>query len=254
MTFETRIEDGILIFTFNYPKVNAINMETLQGLDAALDQLQADDALKGMILTGTGRTFCGGFDLNTFTSFTNGEDIIKWFQYEEGVLLKLFRCPKPIVSAINGGATAAGMIYAMASDYNIVVNNPKVKIGMTEIKLGMSLSPCMGNVMRFGLDSDRNYRDIIMKGELVDPMFCVERGIFDELAETDELVDKAKAKISALYDTLLHPFTQLKDLQKRKMVAVIEKELAEYDWNMMVKTFMDEKVNKLLKKVLASIS
>ena len=47
-------------------------------------------------------------------------------------------------------------------------NNPKVKVGMTEIKLGMGLSPVMGNIMRFGLDADRNYRDIIMKGELVD--------------------------------------------------------------------------------------
>jgi enoyl-CoA hydratase/carnithine racemase len=53
------------------------------------------------------------------------------------------------------------MIVAMASDYRIVVNNPKVKIGMTEIKLGMSLSPAMGNIMRFGLDSDRNYRTLL---------------------------------------------------------------------------------------------
>jgi len=254
VTFETKIEDGIIIFTFNNPKVNAINVETLQGIDEAVDKLNADESLKGMVLTGVGRTFCGGFDLNTFTTFTSGEEVAKWFKFEEGVLLKLFSCKKPIVSAINGGATAAGMIYAMASDYNIVVNNPKVKIGMTEIKLGMSLSPAMGNVMRFGLDSDRNYRDIIMKGELVDPMFCVERGIFDELAEADELVDKAKAKICALYDTLGHPFIQLKDLQKRQMVALIKKELDEYDWNIMGDTFMDEKVNKLLKKVLASIS
>ncbi|NLV22060.1 MAG: enoyl-CoA hydratase/isomerase family protein [Syntrophomonadaceae bacterium] len=254
MTFESRIEDGIIVFTFNHPKVNAINAETLQGLEAAVDKLNADEALKGMVLTGAGRMFCGGFDLNTFTTFANGEEVIKWFKYEEGVLLKLFSCKKPIVSAINGGATAAGMIVAMASDYRIVLNHPKVKIGMTEIKLGMGLSPAMGNIMRFGLDTDRNYRDIIMKGELVDPMFCVERGIFDELAEADELIDKAKAKICALYDTLGHPFIQLKDLQKRQMVELIKKELAEYDWNLMADTFMNEKVNKLLKKVLASIS
>lgn len=254
MTFESRIEDGIIVFTFNNPKVNAINLETIQGLEDAVDKLNTDEALKGMVLTGTGRTFCGGFDLNTFTTFTSGEEVIKWFKYEEGVLLKLFSCKKPIVSAINGGATAAGMIYALASDYNIVVNNPKVKIGMTEIKLGMSLSPAMGNIMRFGLDTDKNYRDIIMKGELVDPVFCVERGIFDELADADDLVDKAKTKICALYDTMGHPFIQLKDLEKRAMVALIKKELEEYDWNIMATTFMNENVVKLLKKVLASMS
>lgn len=254
MSFEAKIEDGIIVFTFDNPKVNAINTETLKGLEEAVEKLNADENLKGMVMTGAGRMFCGGFDLNTFTTFANREEVVKWFKYEEGVLLKLFSCTKPIVSAINGGATAAGMIVTMASDYNIVVNNPKVKVGMTEIKLGMGLSPAMGNIMRFGLDTDRNYRDIIMKGELVDPMFCVERGIFDELAEADELVEKAKAKICALYDTLGHPFIQLKDLEKRQMTALIKKELDEYDWNIMGDCFMNEKINKLLKKVLASIS
>jgi enoyl-CoA hydratase/carnithine racemase len=254
MPFEAKIEDGIIVFTFNNPKVNAITTETLKGLEKAVDKLNADEALKGMIMTGTGRMFCGGFDLNTFTTFANGDEVVSWFKFEEDVLLKLFSCTKPIISAINGGATAAGMIVAMASDYTICVNNPKVKVGMTEIKLGMGLSPVMGNIMRFGLDTDRNYRDIIMKGELVDPMFCVERGIFDELAEADELVDKAKAKICALYDTLGHPFIQLKDLEKRQMTALMSKELGEYDWNLMADTFMNEKINKFLKKVLASIS
>jgi enoyl-CoA hydratase/carnithine racemase len=254
MSFESRIEDGIIVFTFNNPKVNAITTETLKAIDEAVDKLNADEALKGMVLTGTGRFFCGGFDLNIFTTFASGAEVIKWFKYEEEVLLKLFTCTKPIVSAVNGGATAAGMIVSMASDYNIVINNPKVKVGMTEIKLGMSLSPAMGNIMRFGLDTDKNFRDIIMKGELVDPMFCVDRGIFDELAEAEELIDKAKAKICALYDTLGHPFIQLKSLQKRQMSALIRKELDEYNWNLMADTFMDEKINKFLKKVLASIS
>jgi enoyl-CoA hydratase/carnithine racemase len=254
MSFISKIEDEIIIFAFDNPKVNSITTETIKGLDEAADKLNEDEALKGMVLTGTDRFFSGGFDLNTFTTFASGEEVTAWFKFEEAVLLKLFTCKKPVISAINGTATAAGMIVAMASDYRIVVNNPKVKIGMTEIKLGMSLSPAMGNIMRFGLDSDRNYRDIIMKGELVSPMFCVERGIFDELAEADELLDKARAKVCALYDTPGHPFVQLKSLEKRQMAALIAKELEEYDWSIMANTFMDEKIKQVLKKVLASIS
>jgi len=254
MSFETRTEDGIIIFTFNNPKINSITAETLQGLEEAVDRLNADEALKGMVMTGTGRFFSGGFDLKTFTSFANGDEIIKWFKYEEEVLLKLFSCSKPVVSAINGGATAAGMIVAMAADYNIVINHPKVKVGMTEIKLGMSLAPAMGNIMRFGLDTNRNYRDIIMKGELVDPMFCVDRGIFDELAEADELIDKAKAKVCALYDTPGHPFIELKDLQRRQMAALIRSELDTLDWNGLVTTFANPLIVKILKQVLAAIS
>jgi len=254
MSFNAKTEEGIIIFTFDNPKVNSITTETIKGLEEAVDKLNKDEALKGMVLTGTGRFFSGGFDLNTFTTFASGAEVISWFKYEEEVLLKLFCCQKPVVAAVNGGATAAGMIVTMASDYRIAINNPKVKIGMTEIKLGMSLSPAMGNIMRFGLDSDRNYRDIIMKGELVSPIFCVERGIFDELAEADELLDKARAKVSALYDTPGHPFIQLKSLEKRQMAALIRRELNEYDWNIMANTFMDEKIRGVLKKVLASIS
>lgn len=254
MSFESRVEDGIIIFTFNNPKVNSITTETLKGLEQAVDQLNADETLKGMVLTGNGRMFCGGFDLKTFTSFANGDEIIAWFKYEEEVLLKLFSCKKPVISAINGSATAAGMIVNMASDYKIAINNPKVKCGMTEIKLGMSLAPSMGNIMRFGLDTDKNYRDIVMKGELVDPLFLVERGIYDELAEADELIDKAKTKVCALYDTPGHPFIQLKELEKGQMAAYIRSELDKFDWNLMVSTFTNPVVVKILKKVLEAIS
>ncbi len=254
MSYEVKTEDGIVIFTFSNPKVNAINAGTLKGLDEALEKVNTDDSLKGLILTGAGRFFSGGFDLETFTTFKDSEEVINWFKYEEGVLVKLFSCKKPVIAAINGTTTAAGMICAMAADYRIAVDHPKIKVGMTEIKLGMSLSPAMGNIMRFGLDTDRNYRDIIMKGELVAPSFCVERGIFDELTTVEELMDKAKAKVCALYDTLLHPFIELKSLQKREMTALMERELETCEWGRIADTFLDEKMKKLLGQVLASIS
>ena len=78
--------------------------------------------------------------------------------------------------------------------------------------------------------------------------------IFDELVAAEELIGKAKAKVVALYDTLLHPFTDLKSLQKREMAALIARELREYDWNMIGGVFMDERIKKLLGMVLASIS
>ena len=254
MSYEVKTEDGIIVFTFNNPNVNAIDMDTIKGIDEAVEQLNNDESLKGMILTGTGRFFSGGFCLKTFTTFESSADVIDWFKFEENTLLKLFTCKKPVISAINGGTTAAGMIYSMASDYRIAVDNPKIKVGMTEIKIGLALSPAMGNVMRFGLDTDRNYRDIIMKGELVSPQFCVERGIFDELCAAEELIDKAKAKVCSLYDTMLHPFIELKNLQKREMASLIERELKEYRWDIMGDTFVDERIKKLLGKVIASIS
>ena len=178
MAYEMRIEDNIIIFQFKSNKVSSISLETLKGFDAALDQASNEEDIKGIIMVGTDRFFSGGFDLNEFVSFKEGQEILDWFKIEEEFLYNLFTCPKPVIAAVNGNATAAGMIVAMAADWRIAINHPKIKIGMTEIKIGLSLTPAEAGLMRWGLDSDKNYRDVIFKGELLSVTEMVERGVF----------------------------------------------------------------------------
>lgn len=244
------VEDNIVIFTFGNGKVNAIDTATLQSLKEAVDRLNAEEELKGMVVTGAGKYFSGGFDLGLFTSFTSGDEIKDWFAFEEDVLLKFFTCSKPVVAAINGHATAAGMILSMACDYRLVKNNPKIKIGMTEIKIGLALTPTQGEIMRFGLDTDKKFRDMIFKGELINPATAVELGIYDEMVETDEeLLERAKAQVCAYIDTPGRPFTLLKFLEKIHAADFCEEGLKRYDWNMLVKTFTDENVLNTLRMV-----
>lgn len=255
MSYEYVIEENIVIFKFNNGKVNSITTETLQALNEVIARVNNEEELKGIIITGEGRYLSGGFDLGTFTSFKNGDEIIKWFELEEEVMYNLFTCSKPVIAAVNGHATAAGMIVSMASDYVIAVNHPKIKLGMTEIKIGLALTPAEMEIMRFGLDTNKNMKDVIFKGELFGVEEAYNRGIFDELVETpEELMEKAKAKVTALIDTPGRPFILLKDFQRKHTADNIQKGLKEYDWNELVKTFTDEKVIGTLKMVLASIS
>ncbi len=255
MSYEYVIEDGIVLFKFNNPKVNSITTETLHGLNEVIDRVNNEEELKGIILTGEGRYLSGGFDLGTFTSFKDGEEIKKWFELEEDVMYKLFTCSKPVVAAVNGHATAAGMIVSMASDYVISVNHPKIRLGMTEIKIGLALTPAEMEIMRFGLDTNKNMKDVIFKGELFNPQTAYDMGIFDELVENpEELIEKAKAKVSALIDTPGRPFILLKQFQKKHTADNIQKGLEEYDWDLLVDTFTDEKIIATLKMVLAAIS
>ncbi|NLJ71671.1 MAG: enoyl-CoA hydratase/isomerase family protein [Syntrophomonadaceae bacterium] len=255
MSYECIIEENIVIFKFNYGKVNAITTETLEALNGILDRLNNEEELKGLILTGEGRYLSGGFDLATFTSFKDGDEIIKWFELEEDVMYKLFTCPKPVIAAVNGHATAAGMIVSMASDYVIAVNHPKIKLGMTEIKIGLALTPAEMEIMRFGLDTNKNMKDVVFKGELFGVQQAYDMGIFDELVETpEELMEKAKAKVSALIDTPGRPFILLKEFQRKHVAEDIQKGLKEYNWDELVKTFTDESIIGTLKMVLAAIS
>lgn len=240
MAYVCTVEDEIVIFRFANGRINVIGQETLKGLEAAIDRVNSEETLKGIILTGEGKYFSSGFDLNTFTSFQSRQEILDWFNYEEEVMLKLFTCSKPVICAANGHATAAGMIVSMACDYRMVLNNPKIKLGMTEIKIGLALTPAEGEIMRFGLDTDKKFRDVIFKGEMFGPQEAVEREIFDELAETPEaLIAGAKAKVCSLIDTPGRPFILLKHLEKNHAAEYIRRGIHEYDFDLLVKTFSD---------------
>ncbi len=248
-----KIEDGIVIFQIQTNKVSSISLATLKEMNDIIDRLNTEDELKGLIITGTDKYFSGGFDLNEFVSFESPQAIVDWFKYEEEVLIKLFTCSKPVVAALNGHATAAGMIVTMACDWRIAVNSPKVRMGMTEIKLGLSLTPAEAGLMRWGLDTEKKYRDIIFKGQLISVVDAAGREILDELVEEDKLIEAAKAKISDLIDQPGRSFIALKRVHRENQASLMRSGVDRFDWNEMVKVFTDPKIIGALKAVKAQI-
>lgn len=255
MPFISSVEDNILIFKFNNHVYNAISGETLAGLNESIKRVNNEESLKGLIITGEGRFFSSGFELGTFISFKDPEDCLKWFDFEEKVMYNLFTCKKPVIAAVNGHATAAGMIVSMAADYRMVVDNPKIKIGMTEIHIGLSITTIEAEIMKFGLDSDKNYRDVIFSGQLMHPQDVIQKGIFDELvADESELLPKAKATVSALIDTPGRPFMMMKQLEKRQTAEYMLETLHKFDWDTFARFFFNEKVLATLTKVKESMA
>ncbi len=252
--FDYKIEDNIVIFYFNNGKTNSITMEALQGMEKVIDRVNNETDLKGIVLTGTGKYFSSGFDLGTFTSFASDQAIVDWFKIEEEVLYKLFTCSKPVIAAINGHATAAGMIVSMACDYRLVVNNPKIKVGMSEIKIGLSLTPAESEIMIFGLDTDKKYRDVIFGGEFFAPVDAVNKEIFDELVDDPtELITKAKAKVCAMIDTPGQPFIRLKLMQRKQRAVTIREYIDNLDWSVLVQTFTKPEVLQTLTMIKQAI-
>jgi enoyl-CoA hydratase/carnithine racemase len=250
MSFHYEIQDFIVIFTIDYAPSNSITNQTLQGLEEALDRVRNEEELKGLVITGNGRIFSSGFDLAAFVSFEGPEDVIKWFSYEEEVMYKLLTCPKPVVAAINGHATAAGMIIIQACDYRLIKDDPKIKVGMTEIKLGLALTPCQGEIMRFGLDTHKNWREIMYKGLLISPQKAVEIGILDELVEETELIEKAKAKVVEYIDTPNRSFIHLKAIERKYVARQAREGIDTNTYQRSVNTFSDPNVIASLKRTL----
>ena len=252
--FEETIEDDIKIVTFKNGKTNPINKDMLLQLKKIVDEVNANPTPKGLILTGDGRFFSSGFDLPIFINFKDQKEAIDFFEMEEKVLLALFTCEKPVVSAINGHCAAAGLIYSMAADYRIAKDHPKIKIGMSEIKIGLGLSIAQHEVIRFGLDSDLKFRDVMYFGEMVGVERAKEMKLIDEVVAEDQLIERSKQVIKGWIDTPNRPFIQMKRLLRMDTARRIQKKLQEENWQDGMNSFFKEDVRQTLEFVQASMA
>jgi len=248
------IQDQIVIARLSDGASNAVTLETLHALKEIVDEVNDDDSLKGIVLTGEGRFFSSGFSLPMFVNFQTREEVISFFEEEETILTDYFTCKKPVVCAINGHCAAMGMILAMASDYRIMKNHPKIKMGMSEIKIGLGLSVAEAAVVRFGLDSDRRYRDVMYFGEMAGVDQALETGLVDELVEEDQLIARAKEIVTLWIDTPNRPFIQIKEGLKREAAEGIRRNLAALNWqDAMADTLLNEQVKATLSFVQAAM-
>ncbi len=248
------IQDNIVIAQLSDGASNAVTIETLRELKAIVDEVNETQDLKGIVLTGEGRFFSSGFSLPMFVGFETREDVVSFFTEEEEILMDFFTCKKPVVSAMNGHCAAMGLILSMASDYRIAKNHPKIKLGMSEIKIGLGLSIAQSGVMRFGLDSDKRYRDVMYFGEMVGVEKALEMEIVDEVVEGDNLIDRAKEIICLWIDTPNRPFVQIKQGLKREAAKTINQTLANENWqDLMAQTLLNQDVKATLSFVQAAM-
>ncbi|PIE61502.1 MAG: hypothetical protein CSA29_03045 [Desulfobacterales bacterium] len=241
------IQDNIVIARISDGDTNAITIEILRELKAIIDEVNDTEALKGLVLTGEGRFFSSGFSLTTLIGFETGEAAVAFFEEQEHILLNYFTCKKPVVCALNGHAAAMGVILAMASDYRIAANHPKIKIGMSEIKIGLPLSVAQSAIVRFGLDSDKKYRDVMYFGEMMGPKHALEMGMVDEVVDGQTLIHRAKEIVCQWIDTPNRPFIHIKRELKADVVEKIRRNLDKGEWKSLISETM---INKAVKDAL----
>jgi len=129
---------GVAIVTLNRPEIhNAFNDEMISGLTQAFDEMNSDDSVQLIVLTGAGKSFCAGADLNWMKKM---KDYSPAENYEDSLALAgLFRAINnfrgPVIGKINGASLGGGSGLVAACDY--VVANEEAKFGFTEVRLGL---------------------------------------------------------------------------------------------------------------------
>ncbi|WP_310961849.1 3-hydroxyacyl-CoA dehydrogenase NAD-binding domain-containing protein [Nocardioides terrisoli] len=201
-----RGEDGIVVLTLDDPTAGANTMNDLykDSMHAAVDRLYAEaDSVTGVVITSAKKTFFAGGNLKNMLK-AGPEDAQSVFEMAEGIkadLRRLETFEKPVVAAINGAALGGGLEICLACNHRIVVDDPKVDLGLPEVTLG--LLPGGGGVTRvvrmLGIQS--GLMDVLLTGTRFKPAAAKEKGLVDELVATrEELVPAAKDWIEAHKD------------------------------------------------------
>ena len=201
--------DGIGLVTIDMPgrAMNVLN-ETLTAPFAELvTRLETDAALKGLVITSGKSTFIVGADIDQLTQITSAEEAYQLCESLKGMLRRMEKCGKPVVAALNGTALGGGLELALACHARIALDDPKLKLGLPEVKLG--LLPGGGGTQRVPrLIGIQKSFELITQGKELTAAKAKDMGLVTELAGSrDELVAKAKAwclahpKAAAPWDT-----------------------------------------------------
>jgi 3-hydroxyacyl-CoA dehydrogenase/enoyl-CoA hydratase/3-hydroxybutyryl-CoA epimerase len=194
----TQDADGIVTITLDMPgrSMNVLNDDLTVPLAAALARIEADAAVKGVILTSGKKEFVAGADIEKLFAMTRPEQAFELAEAFKGFMRRLELLGRPVVAALNGTALGGGLELALACHYRVAVNEPKAKFGFPEVKLG--LLPGGGGTQRLPrLIGIQPALPLLLEGTELTAEKARQQGIIHELAkDRTEMMERARAWIA----------------------------------------------------------
>lgn len=194
---------GVMLLRLARPHVlNALDDAMVHELASALEAIAADPACRVLVITGTGRGFCAGFDLSAAASAPGSQQLgeaAAWTRRQEafaGLVTKLRALPQPVIAAVNGPANGAGLGLALGAEIRLAGRAAKfnaafVKVGMSSCDIGVSwlLPRCVGLSRAF---------EIMLSGRMVDAEEAERIGLVSRTLDDAQLLPAAMEMASSI--------------------------------------------------------
>ncbi|RMA41766.1 3-hydroxyacyl-CoA dehydrogenase NAD-binding domain-containing protein [Rhodophyticola porphyridii] len=217
--------DGVAVITWDVAgkSMNVLSRDAFEMVETLIDQALADDAVKGVVITSGKETFAGGMDLNVLASirqesgddpakglfdFTmNGHRILRKLE-RAGMDPKTNKGGKPVACAITGTCMGIGTEIALACHRRFMADNPKAKIGLPEILVG--IFPGGGGTTRYSrMVGAMAAAPVLLEGRTLDPAKARSAQLVDEVVPAGELLEKAKEWVLSATDAdIVKPWDQ----------------------------------------------
>lgn len=187
-SIKVTVKEKIALITLDKGRSNALGMEMVLELKEIFQNIEKDENIAGVILTGKEEYFSAGLDLIELFDYSEDQIKLFWEQYFS-LIFVLTSFKKPLVSAINGHAPSAGTILAICSDYRVMVKGT-YSIGLNEIALGIIIPDSFFQLysQSIGRQKASSY---LLEGRLLNPDEAFSIGLVDALVSKDVLINTA---------------------------------------------------------------
>ncbi len=191
-TLSCEQRDQIAVLTLNRPdKRNALSRKLRDEIIICLEDLESNENVHVVIMTGAGDSFCAGFDLSEFQT----GDMNEIFAHATTYHHKVYNCTKPIIAAINGPAMAGGMDLAAMCDLRIA--GDKAIFGQPQVKMGIAAA---FDLLRTVIPEPLA-RELCLTGRVLAVDEAIRCGFINEAVSQAELFDRAMQIASSIADT-----------------------------------------------------
>ncbi|MCG6911084.1 MAG: enoyl-CoA hydratase/isomerase family protein [Deltaproteobacteria bacterium] len=189
-TIAVAVNDGVAVFTMDNPPVNQLSPHFMEELAQAFSGAYEDDAIKAIVITGTGKNFIAGADITQILTVKKKEDLLGLGLEGTRFISSIETGPKPVVAAINGNCLGGGLEIAMGCHYRVAAEG--INLGQPEVQIG--LIPGGGGTQRLPrLIALRYALEMITMGKPIKAEKAHRWGLVDQVVGADNLVETAVA-------------------------------------------------------------
>ena len=193
--FQFSVADGVATVTLSRPdRLNALTFDIYADLRDLVTELPHRDDCRALVITGTGRGFCSGGDVEEIIGELQQFDtreLLDFTRMTGAVIQSLRDCPLPVIAAVNGVAAGAGAVIALSSDFRLLASSASFRFLFTQVGLAgadMGSAYLLPRLIGLGRATE-----ILMLGEKVTPERAVEIGLAGAVVADDQLVSEADA-------------------------------------------------------------
>ena len=186
---------SVATITLNRPeRLNALTFEVYKELRDTFQQLDTEPGVRAIIITGAGRAFCSGGDVEDIIGALLGSDLKALQDFTRltcDLILAMRRCRRPIVGALNGTVAGAGAVIAAACDIRIAAESAKIAFLFTKVGLSgadMGAAWLLPRIVGYG-----HATEMLLTGDFVDPKRAYEIGLYNRVVPQAQVLPEAQA-------------------------------------------------------------